>query len=288
VVGGLGTLTIAFVANRYMSDLLPAIVLASLVGLHALLGFLTRSPRATWARLIVVAVVVLVVLSLWVNFALAFTYQRALDPATDAQRTGFIGFQQDVDDWLPGGPRGTVREGDQLPEHGSLGDLFVLGDCGGLYWSNSREWSPIERGNGAGHYLLRVRFPAASSGQEPLLGVGSAAEQNVLGVRYLADSHVRFVLDSPAATRQLVGRRVAVDPGRSYVLDVVLDSRLGSVRVAVDDDMVLNAIVFLVGGDQVTLGATGNTANAARFTGTIRELPVRTPLCHSVRSRYRP
>ena len=30
VIGGLATLTIAFVANRYMSDLLPAIVLASL------------------------------------------------------------------------------------------------------------------------------------------------------------------------------------------------------------------------------------------------------------------
>jgi len=109
VIGGLGTFTIAFVANRYMSDLLPAIVLASLVGLHALLGVLARPQRPGWARIGAMAVVVLIAISLWVNFGLAITYQRALDPATDGQRTGFIGFQQDVDDRLPGGPRGSAR-----------------------------------------------------------------------------------------------------------------------------------------------------------------------------------
>jgi len=275
VVGGLSTFTIAFVANRYMSDLLPAIVLASLVGLHALLGSLKLAARPSWARIPAITVVVLVVVALWVNFALAITYQRALDPATDAQRTGFIGFQQDVDDRLPGGPRGNALAGTTLPERGSLGDLFVLGDCGGLYWSNSREWLPIERGNGAGRYRLRVRFSRATSGQEALMGIGNGTDQNVLSVRYLADGTARFVLDSPAASRQLVGRRVRIDPGRAYMLDVVLDSRLGSVLVALDDETVLDAIVFLVSGDHVTLGAT------------VQQLPVDTPLCDFVRSRYR-
>jgi hypothetical protein len=274
LAGGVGTLTIAFVANRYMSDLLPAIVLASLVGLHALLGALAGVPAPAWARVGGIALVVLVVVSLWVNFALAISYQRALDPANDARRTGFIGFQQDVDDWLPGGPRGTVRSGDQLPKRAPLGELFILGDCGGLYWFSTREWYAIERGNGAGHYRLRVRFQEATSGQEELLRVGNDDEQNVLSVRYLANDRVRFVLDSPAATRQLVGRRVHIDPERSYVLDVVLDSRLGSVRVTLDDEAVFNAIAFLVSGDQATPGPG------------VQELPVRTPMCDSVRSRY--
>ena len=38
---------------------------------------------------------------------------------------------------------------------------------------------------------------------------------------------------------------------------------------------------------QATIGAAADPNNAARFSGTIRELPVRTPLCDFVRSRYR-
>lgn len=286
VIGGLGTFTIAFVANRYMSDLLPAIVLASLVGLHALLGVLARLSRPGWARIGAAAVVVLVAISLWINFGLAITYQRALDPATEERRTGFIGFQQDVDDRLPGGPRGSARSGDQLPERGSLGDLFVFRNCGGLYWSTSQEWLAVERGNGAGHYRLRVRFPDATAGQEPIVGLGAGTEQNVLGVRYLRGGKARFVLDSPAAPRRLEGKTVRVHAGRAYLLDVVMDSRTGFVRIKLDDESVLDVITFLVPGDQATVGAPADPTNPARFTGTIQELPVRTPLCDFVRSRY--
>jgi hypothetical protein len=288
VVGGMGTLTIAFVANRYMSDLLPAIVLASLVGLHVLLAALTRTPRPRWARITAVAVVVLAVVSLWVNFALAITYQRALDPATEARRNGFIGFQQDVDDRLPGGPRGSARAGAELPPVGSLGDLFVLGDCGGLYWSDTHEWRPIERGNGAGHFRLRARFPVMTGGREPLLrvGAGPGADQNVLSVRYLPGGKARFAIDSPVAPRTLVGRPVTIDSRRPQVLDVVLDARNGQVLVKVGGDTVLDAITFLVSGDQAVIGASADVADTARFSGAIRQLPVHTPLCDFVRSRY--
>jgi hypothetical protein len=72
------------------------------------------------------------------------------------------------------------------------------------------------------------------------------------------------------------------------VLDVVMDSRLGSVRVRLDDEDVVDLIAFLVPGTEATIGATADPANSARFSGTIQELPVRTPLCDFVRSRYRP
>src|SRR2546430_12642159 len=40
---------------------------------------------------------------------------------------------------IPGGPRGNVQFGPELPALGSRGELFVVGDCGGLYWSRSEE-----------------------------------------------------------------------------------------------------------------------------------------------------
>jgi hypothetical protein len=287
IAGGLATLTIAFVANRYMSDLLPAIALASLVGLHALIGHLVRSPKHPWTRLLGVVIVVLAVASLWINVALALSYQRALFPKDLETRTGFIGFQQDVDDVLPGGPRGTVRTGGpDLPAKGRAGEMFVLDDCGGLYWSDSREWFAVERGNGAGHHRLRVRFPTASNGVEPLLAVGSGMRQNVVRVHYLSHDRARLILESPVAPALLESTPQRIHPGRAAGLDVILDPRLGTVRLALGGHVVLNAITFLVSGDQVTLGGTPNPVDAARFTGTIRELPVRTPLCDRVRARY--
>jgi hypothetical protein len=46
---------------------------------------------------------------------------------------------------------------------------------------------------------------------------------------------------------------------------------------------VLDDIAFLVSGDQETIGSA---AGQAAFSGSIRELPVRTPLCDRVRARY--
>ena len=284
VAGGLATLTIAFVANRYMSDLLPAIALASLVGFHVLIGALRRAPRPRWSRIVAAVVVVLAVVSLWVNFALAISYQRALFPQAASERSGFIGFQQDVDELIPGGPRGKVESGPDLPAHGTVGEMFIVGDCGGLYWSDSREWFAVERGNGAGHFRLRVRFPALNSGEEALLGIGRGNDQNVLQLRYLPDQRARFVLTSRVAPKPLVSAPQHVEPGRAYLLDVVVDSRTGLVRVTMDGRTVLDDIVFLVDGDEATIGSS-TVPGQAPFSGTIRELPVRTPLCDRVRSR---
>jgi hypothetical protein len=284
VVGGLATLTIAFVANRYMSDLLPAFVLASLVGLHALLGVVQRVPRTTWTLIVAFVVLVLAVFSLWVNFALAFSYQRALYPQDASERAGFIGFQQDIDQLIPGGPRGDVKFGRELPARGSRGAMFVVGDCGGLYWSDSREWYAVERANGAGHFRLRVRFPDVTAGEEALLGIGAGSDQNVLQLRYLPDHRTRFVLLSRVAPTPLVSTPQRIEPGRAYSVDVIIDSHTGLVRVALDGHGVLDAITFLVFGDQATIGSA---ADQAPFSGTIRELPVRTPLCDRVRDRYR-
>jgi hypothetical protein len=240
-------------------------------------------PRATWTRIVAVVVLVLAVISLWVNFALAFSYQRALYPQAASERAGFIGFQQDIDELIPGGPRGNVQFGPELPARGSRGEMFVVGDCDGLYWSDSREWYAVERANGAGHFRLRVRFPDVAAGDEALLGIGAGSDQNVLQLRYLPDHRARFVLLSRVAPKPLVSAPQRIEPGRAHSLDVIIDSRTGLVRVTLDGHGVLDEIVFLVTGDQATIGSA---AGQAPFSGTIRELPVRTPLCDRVRDRY--
>jgi hypothetical protein len=286
-IGGLATFTIAYVANRYMSDLMPAIALASLLGLHALLAAWLGASHARWTRIAVVALVVLAVVSLWMNFALAIMFQRALDPTIEAQVTGFVAFQQDVDDRLPAGPRGTVRSVDELPKPGSLGELLIVRNCAGLYWSDSYQWRALERAHAAGHFRMRLRFPAARSGEEPLVGFGAGMDQNVLSVRYVPDDEARFVIDSRVLPEPIVSDPRRLESDRTYMIEVVLDNLIGVVRVTLDGHVVLEPLIPLVKGDQATIGAAADPNNAARFSGTIRELPVRTPLCDFVRSRYR-
>jgi hypothetical protein len=102
-------------------------------------------------------------------------------------------------------------------------------------------------------------------------------------VRYLPDHRARFALLSRVAPKPLVSAPQRIEPGRSYSLDVIIDSRTGLVRVSLDGHSVLDDIAFLVSGDQETIGSA---AGQASFSGTIRELPVRTPLCDRVRDRY--
>jgi hypothetical protein len=53
--------------------------------------------------------------------------------------------------------------------------------------------------------------------------------------------------------------------------------------VTLDGHSVLDEITFLVSGDEATIGSA---AGQPPFSGTIRDLPVRTPLCDRVRDRY--
>jgi hypothetical protein len=286
VVGGLITMMIAYVANRYLSDFLPAIVLASLVGLHWLLARAARRPRRGWTQPAGLALLVLAAAaSLWINFGLAITYQRLLFPAQSAERVGFIGFQQHVDRWLPGAPRGTVRRGRDLPAQRDLAELFVVGRCGGLYWSDSRQWFAIERANAAGHFRLSVHFPAAPFAPEALVSIGSKTNKNRLIVRGLTPTRAQFLVENGGVTA-LVSKPVAVRPGQLNLVDVVLDYRVRAARVSINGHPVLDAPTTLVPGDETTVGAAVQTGGPARFSAAIQSQPISTPLCDSLLRRY--
>jgi len=90
--------------------------------------------------------------------------------------------------------------------------------------------------------------------------------------------------DEVAGAGDTVRRAIKrIEPRRAYSLDVIIDSRTGLVRVSLDGHSVLDDITLLVSGDQATIGSAGGQAS---FSGTLRALPVRTPLCNRVRDRY--
>jgi hypothetical protein len=80
VVGGvLGTgfaLTIAFVANRYLADFMPPLVVLAIVGLRALID----SSRGRSRQVVRVGAVALFLIGVWISLGLAIVYQRDLKP----------------------------------------------------------------------------------------------------------------------------------------------------------------------------------------------------------------
>jgi hypothetical protein len=304
-VGSVTVLTIAYVADRYLGDSLPLVILCALAGMYLLISWLTRigSRRLTAAVSVVLAA--LGVFGLWANLSVGLAYQRLLSPhLTTATRTGFVSIQQQLDATLHGGAPSKVAFGADLPVPAPVYHLFVVGDCDGLYWSDGSQWLAVEQSNSEGHFRLQVTFPTAPPGtRQPLLVAGVPGHAVYLTVDYRGRGSVSFdYLDQDQGLGWFSGGAQKVQPGSRYLLDVVLDRRLGIVSVRAGDKYLLDAVfgralAGLTGAPQgaptapqgsISLGqAPSGGPVASQFTGQIQNLPVDQGICRSLQARSR-
>ena len=168
-------------------------------------------------------------------------YQREYSGLqTPALRAGFVGFQLDLNDAL-GLSLPRVRRGATLPVRPSKfevlrttahhGELFVVGDCEGLFISSGRSWEPVEhRSRGEEKWTVRfgpprpgVRFPLWSAGTGPL---------HVIWAHWMDARHVRIEYQWTAYAGFATGGTMRVEPGREYHFHVVLDRRGGGLDIS--------------------------------------------------------
>jgi hypothetical protein len=295
---GLTILPFGYVANRYLTDFIPLLVIAGGVGLQVIIVAIVRAT--SWRRVgAVAALVVLSAFGTWVNLSLALRYQREwsynLDPAVIA---GFIGFQRDVNHAVGGAPIPLSR-GDRLPNGvGRPGRLFVLGPCDALYVSDglgvnavkTSPWNVVEQNNRAGHFVLHVRFPRQPIGTRvPIFTNGPPGAPNVLLAEYQPDDHVAFEyretqtgggLPTGPYIRRYLPFPIEVD--HSYTLDVSADPGTSLLTVRLGDVVVLDSF-YRYRGTDFRLGRNPDVADIARrFPGPLRSEPVGTPLCRAL------
>ena len=138
-VGALPTLLIGFIANRYLIDLLPPLIVLGAIGGWAIA---LRGWQARGWRLLRVAGVVLVAWGAWVNASLATWSLEQRSPA-------FADLRYRVDEWLFSDPSpGLVRvEAGDPPAHEGTTAVEVDPDlgCTGVYTVEEGAWMPIER-----------------------------------------------------------------------------------------------------------------------------------------------
>jgi hypothetical protein len=290
-VGGGASLLIIYVAHRYTADFVPLLLLLGLAGGNWLFRrWETAGAADGWTRAAAIALVALVGWSVFVNGALALTYQRLVSPVGDlSARAELVDWQMQIDELTGGEPEFGV--GDELPVSASDGDLFVIGACAGLYrygtldvvsgyGSDWTTWAAIERTRATGRFRMEVTFPdgAEAGTYQPLLTSGTRQQPNWLAVEFPDSDEIAFAFggDEDALTS---GAVVEVDPAREYEVDVIFDRRVSELVVTFEGRVVLNTF-YLNTADDVLVGRNpfGGPVEP-RFTGEIEELPTPTPIC---------
>lgn len=220
--GAVAVLTIAFIAHRYLADALPLLVVGSAVGVQVLVG----GGLSSWPRRMALAgLIVLCAWSLVANLALALQYQRAWSPGVEpAVLSQYLGWQHAL-----GSVPGRLSKGEAFPLDAKARDLFVVGDCAGLYWFDGDSWRPVERSEPTGRLLFQASVPPRPTGTVDAVVV--AGETARFEIEYLARDRIRFRWVSP--TQQLDSQPVKRPEGLA-ALETVADSRVHAVAVSVN------------------------------------------------------
>jgi hypothetical protein len=137
------TLTIAFIAQRYLADFVPVLVVGAAVGVPVI---------ATWAadsvarrRAMVTVTAMLMVIALTVNGGLAVLARYVYLLPTEAERRDFVAAQYAIQDRLGGGTPPDVVAVAALGPVAPDGTVAIVGDCDGLYRSDGGAWVLLEQ-----------------------------------------------------------------------------------------------------------------------------------------------
>jgi hypothetical protein len=275
-----------YIALRYLGDVYPLVAVAGCAGLVALAD---RAPSWGVARRrgVVTALVLLGLVSTWVNLGQAISYQRVFASPGDQQATATLVRWGRGAPTAPGIGDVPVRRGAHLPVRGSAGELFVLGRCDGLYVSDGAtvddlshtNWKPVERTARLGAFDVDVRFPDAPVGTvDPLLVSGAAGAADVLDVTYLTGHRIRVGYRGAGFGG---GSPVHVTPGRTYRMRLAMDPETDLSTVAIGDRTVFSGVYGGAGGAVLGRNALDRTTRP-RFGGTLRARPGSTELCRQV------
>jgi len=247
---------LGYIAPRYLGDFLPFLVLGGAIGLIVAWGWLGHRGVAA-RRTAVTAVVVLGIFSMAVNIALAFS------PTTEwlpAQAANYIKTVKAISD-VTGHPLDKqVKHATTLPYWAPANDVYIIGDCAGLYLSSGdhfntdpilqaehHTWIPVEQGSGLETKLI-VTFntPMRLGTSIPLVSAGT----DMISIRASGGGSVRFVLHDPHYP--IIGPKFVPKIGHPYTLRVETNSILHVADVQVGS--ILTALSGVLSGSQ--LGAT--------------------------------
>lgn len=236
------TFTIGFIGNRYLVDMLPALLVP------AAFAYATLSlPTSSWRRIAGGATVALVAWGAWCNVSLALWTQQLKEPA-------FTEWRYRVDGWVFGDPAPGLVDltpGMPFPRDGvvALDRDLATGRCSGVYIAEQGAWVALERSNDG----RRLTGTLALGDDRNLVAGGDIWLVDAI----VADGQVTFVAEIDGTT--VTGDAVALPDDGTVSFDLVADPIVGQLELEIDGDQVLFAFTGALGpglpGPAVTLAA---------------------------------
>jgi hypothetical protein len=180
----------------------------------------------------------------------------------------------------------TLHRGDALPRSGSRHELFVVGDCTALYYSDGHEpstmepfaWIPVERTAAAGRFELSAEvLPSAAGVVEPLVSIRDRSGMaQVVGLEHLEGGEVRAVYRGFGGS----SAGLSFSPPREP-LQIVVDADRRLVSLSVREGFTIRlSTFFTASSDEYFLGiSSGRPGVRPSYSGRLRSKDPGAPLC---------
>ncbi len=242
---GAALLLWGYIAPRYLADFVPFLVVASAVAMVDIWRRLDgRSRRVRIGVFSAIGVVAL--FTIVANIGMAVVPNEEFSPT---QVYNFVNTQNSISN-LTGHPiKANVRRGNELPPWAPAGQLFVIGDCDGLYYSTGESyatvpaqqytratWLPVQYGHAFQRTFAVTAHHLVTHGAEwmPLLHVGpGTVSAKATPSRYPGRVEVSFELIEPGQT-PLPGLPTLITIGYTDNVVVITDPVKHLVEVTLD------------------------------------------------------
>ena len=210
---------IGFVANRYLTDMVPMLVVPAAVATACMASPARRHAAvAAWG--------VLVVWGTWTNVALATWTQNLKEP-------GFTEMRYAIDGAVFGGAPPSVVQLADTPVVPRDGVVAVDGPCDGLYIAEQGHWVALERADG-----IRQLVGHVTLGDTPLVLVDAGEGTVVLTPSGPAGSRTVVVSYQPVGGEAVTGQPVRVADDHPAIA-LVADHVAGGLSVVLDGQQAL-------------------------------------------------
>jgi hypothetical protein len=277
-----------YISPRYLGDFVPFLALASAVGLADVFRRLENRKRP-------VRVGVLAVIAVGALFSIIANIGMAVVPNEEWSTTQVLNYvraQKAVSD-LTGNPlQSNVVRGNALPTIGPAGQLYVIGNCDGLYISNGENystvpseqynrttWMTVELGEPFQHtFQLHVQS-AKSGGTETVPLVQSGKYEVAVNMAPTNNpGRVWLWFDVLGSGGTMHGPYFEVDAGTTHAVVVTTDPQKHQFGAAFDGEVYLAATSKIAQPIHVVAPASTPSTSALSATTT----PTRPTLCQSL------
>jgi hypothetical protein len=278
-----------YIAPRYLGDFVPFLALASAVAMADIFRRLDGRERAVKVGA-VAAITVAAMLGIIANIGMAVVPNEEW---STAQVHSFVQAQKAVSDIIGHPLQSRVLRGDSLPVWAPAGQLYVAGNCTGLYISNGERfytvpseqylrstWMTVELGPTAEHtFSLRV---GNVRGPETVRLLSAGPDTVEVTAQPIPVGHrVLLTFNNTQGQTTVKGSAVEVDPNTTHNVVVITDHQKHQFETSIDG--VNRAFVPLTNNKPIRVYSSTSGSTAAAGPLYVSSVPAAQPtLCQSL------